>query len=253
MSGVRSSVRERVGAALGDDDVGVAAFEERRQREDVAEVVVDDEDLRALERAVVEAVRGDRGRARRASCRSAGPVVRRRRGRAARSGGAVAGRDRSWCRRRGAGPTGRKTVNVLPSPGVLTNGDLAAEQADELAADRETETRCRRRGARSCRRPARTLRRSRCCCSSSIPMPVSRTAKATHGRRRGRATRSRGSSPSSASADLDVHLAVLGELERVGEQVLQDLAQALRVGDDRRRGSPVRCSIEKPSALAWAT
>ena len=39
--------RERFGAALGDDDVGMAPFEERRHREDVAEVVVDDEDLRA--------------------------------------------------------------------------------------------------------------------------------------------------------------------------------------------------------------
>jgi hypothetical protein len=29
-----------------------------------------------------------------------------------------------------------------------------------------------------------------------------------------------------------VHLAVFGELERVGEQILEDLAKALRVGDD---------------------
>ena len=40
----------RLGAALGDGDVGVAAFEQRGHREDVAEVVVDDEDLRARDR-----------------------------------------------------------------------------------------------------------------------------------------------------------------------------------------------------------
>ena len=33
-----------------------------------------------------------------------------------------------------------------------------------------------------------------------------------------------------------MHLAALGELERVGEQVLQDLAQPLRVGDDASSG-----------------
>ena len=41
---------DRVGAALGDGDIGVAAFEERRHREDVAEVVVDQQDLHSLDR-----------------------------------------------------------------------------------------------------------------------------------------------------------------------------------------------------------
>ena len=54
MSGVLLQDVERVGAALGDDDVGVAAFEQRGHREDVAEVVVDDEDLRAVDRAGFE-------------------------------------------------------------------------------------------------------------------------------------------------------------------------------------------------------
>ena len=31
-------------------------------------------------------------------------------------------------------------MKVLPSPGALVDGDLAAEQADQLAADREPET-----------------------------------------------------------------------------------------------------------------
>jgi hypothetical protein len=40
------------------------------------------------------------------------------------------------------------------------------------------------------------------------------------------------SHPFSARPDLHVHLALLGELEGVGEEVLEDLAEALRIGDD---------------------
>ena len=57
MSGVTFEGGERLGAALGDHDVGVAAFEQRRQREDVAEVVVDDEDLAPSNGAVGVAAR----------------------------------------------------------------------------------------------------------------------------------------------------------------------------------------------------
>ena len=64
MSGRPLERGERLGAALGDDDVGVAALEQRGHREDVAEVVVDDEDLQ-LRRSRLSSrplVRGDRGR-----------------------------------------------------------------------------------------------------------------------------------------------------------------------------------------------
>ena len=44
---------ECVGTALDDRDVGVTSLEERRHREDVADVVVDDEDLHAVDRAVL--------------------------------------------------------------------------------------------------------------------------------------------------------------------------------------------------------
>ena len=50
MSGVALQRGDRLGAALGDDDVGVAALEQRRHGEDVAEVVVDHEDLQPVER-----------------------------------------------------------------------------------------------------------------------------------------------------------------------------------------------------------
>ena len=44
-------------------------------------------------------------------------------------------------RRRGGGmrPAGRYTVKVLPLPGSLSSRDLAAEQAGELAADRQAQ------------------------------------------------------------------------------------------------------------------
>ncbi len=49
MSGLRFQGGEGLGAALGREDLGVAPFEKGRQGEDVAEVVVDDEDLHAAE------------------------------------------------------------------------------------------------------------------------------------------------------------------------------------------------------------
>ena len=45
MSGIRSSAAMRLGTALDDRHLGAAPLEQRRHREDVAEVVVDDEDL----------------------------------------------------------------------------------------------------------------------------------------------------------------------------------------------------------------
>ena len=54
------------------------------------------------------------------------------------------------------------------------------------------------------------------CLSFGMPMPVSRTAK----------LRSRLAAPRPRQADRERHGALLGELEGVREQVLQDLLQA---------------------------
>ena len=77
-----------------------------------------------------------------------------------------------------------------------------------------------------------------------MPMPVSLTANAITAVGLHEWRRCRGSTRSSADADLHVHGAGLGELERVREQVLQDLAQTLRVGDDDVAGSSGAMSIE---------
>ena len=101
-------------------------------REDVAEVVVDDEDLApSIERssAVVPVAVG---------CGADSPARRRGDGLGGRAVG-CASASASAGRGVGGSPAGRKTVKVLPSPGVLATRDLAAEQADELAADREPE------------------------------------------------------------------------------------------------------------------
>ena len=65
-----------------------------------------------------------------------------------------------------------------------------------------------------------------------MPMPVSVTEKAALTAARRRASSVSAAPARPGQADADAHLAALGELERVGEQVLQDLAEALGVGDD---------------------
>ena len=124
---------ERLGAALGDDDVGVAALEERGQREDVAEVVVDHEDLRPVDRAVVEP--SDRLRSRLGAAGAPiGVRVERRRVDGLRRGVAC----------RASAVVARPAERQVDGEGAALarrarHGDLAAEQADELAADREAE------------------------------------------------------------------------------------------------------------------
>ena len=104
--GLCAEMASASGAALGHGDVGAAALEQRGQREDVAEVVVDHEDLAALERREIVLV----GLLGLAVVALRGSGARRARRAGARGIGRARSRDR---------PDGRKTVNVLPAPGVL--------------------------------------------------------------------------------------------------------------------------------------
>ncbi len=81
-----------------------------------------------------------------------------------------------------------------------------------------------------------------------MPMPVSRDREGDDRRRLGERLVSGGPSRRSATPMLDVDLAALGELEGVGEQVLEDLAEPLGVGDDVARASraPRRSSSRGP-------
>ena len=116
--------------------------------------------------------------------------------------------------------------------------DLAAEQARELAADREAET-----GAAVLAAGAAVgllerledellLLRARCRCRCPRPR-TRRPASPLRARGDRRPARRR-------QLDLHRHATLLGELERVREQVLQDLLQALRIGDERARAGSAR-------------
>src|SRR5579862_4556702 len=50
-------------------------------------------------------------------------------------------------------------------------------------------------------------------------------------------------------ADVQVHAAVLGELERIGQQILQDLEEALRIGDDLPAQTRVEVRAEDQVAV----
>ena len=75
-------------------------------------------------------------------------------------------------------------------------------------------------------------------------MPVSVTEKATTASARVEHLAAPGSSPPVATLDLERHAAPLGELEGVGEQVLEHLLQPLGVGLDRRRQRRVELDLE---------
>ncbi len=138
IGGAAVEERDRRASALGDGHLGPAPLEQRGQREDVAEVVVDDEDASGL--------RTDGRRGRCAGCVPASaracpwrPSRSRQRATAGRSGiDGVGGR--------------RAAVGVVATPaerqehgeraalaGRARQRDLAAEQTDELTADREPE------------------------------------------------------------------------------------------------------------------
>ena len=121
---------------------------------------------------------------------------------------------------------------MLPLPGLALDPDLAAEQPRDLAADREPEpgAAVRRLVVPSACWNASKISRSLSC---GMPIPVSVTANAmTPSAWLSASCRDRAVGPASI---VQRHAALVGELERVREQVLQHLLQPLRVGDDRRR------------------
>ena len=129
-------------------------------------------------------------------------------------------RSRAWADRRAS--QGNRTVNVLPLPSSLSKRNLAAQQLAQLADDRQAQARCpstrgswrRRRRAPTC--PGGTSRRSR-------PGPPRRCRCPCRPPSARRSPR-----PSRSAADDDP--APLGrELDRVGEQVVEDLLHLARV------------------------
>ena len=120
-----------------------------------------------------------------------------------------------------AGCSGSTSVNVEPSPGVDCDADLAAEQARDLARDRQAQAGAAVLARRRAVGLLEGLEDQRAACPRGMPTPVSMTANAE--------------APVLRRADAQRHRALVGELERVGEQVAQHLLQALLVGDERRR------------------
>ena len=131
-------------------------------------------------------------------------------------------------------------MNVLPRPGVDVEPDLAAEQPRQLAADRQAEA-----GAAvlAAGRAVGLLERLEddLLLVGGMPMPVSVTANASTSAARFRSSLSV-LQPPCDRLDGQRHLAVVRELERVGEQVLDDLLQPLGVGE-HRLGQP-RVEVE---------
>jgi hypothetical protein len=114
---------------------------------------------------------------------------------------------------------------------------LAAEQAGELAADREAEAGAAVLAAGGAVGLLERLEDD-LLLVRGMPMPVSVTEKASTGSAPPRVSLS-GLQPSVAGCDIEADAAALGELEGVGEQVLEHLLQAPRVGVDhlgRRSG-----------------
>ena len=112
--------------------------------------------------------------------------------------------------------------NVDPTPSLALGPDLAAHQLGEPPADREPEA-----GAAVAARRGRVDlvndSKSAVQRSAGIPIPVSRTEK--------RDAASTGSERRRGDGQHD--LALLGELDRVVQQVQQDLAQPRGVADER--------------------
>ena len=117
---------------------------------------------------------------------------------------------------------------ALAAPARLVRHDRAVHHLRQAAADGQAE-------ARAAVAPAIDASawlndwKSRSIWSAGMPMPVSRT-----GRSPARLSGTRRARPATA-ADSQHDLAVLGELDRVGQQVEQDLAQPADVADDRPR------------------
>ena len=130
---------------------------------------------------------------------------------------------------------------MLPFPSSLVEGELAAEQIDQIAADREAEAGSAvlaSGGAVSLRERLEDRR---------LQLLLDPDAGIADGQRDDRAGLAEalvaGLQPPSWR-ELQRHLAVVGELEGVREQVVEDLAQAVSVGDDRCRAGASSSSTE---------
>ena len=84
-------------------------------------------------------------------------------------------------------------------------------------------------------------------CPSGMPTPVSVTAKAITARRAQHVVAQAGAV--GRVADRQRHAALVRELERVREQVLEDLLEPLLVGDDRARAARVEVDLERQALL----
>jgi hypothetical protein len=222
--------RDGVGAALSDADHGAAALEQGGQREDVAVVVVDDEELDPVERGEVMDLRRRQWRS----------DHRNRRGRSAGSRGALrlpGGRQR--VRREGRRRRGlprQRQVDGEPAAMLGRRGhrDLPAEQGGQLAADRQAEARA---PVKAGRRPVSLHERLEDPLLVLLRDADPGIPDADGQCRRGTGERAHVGVPARLGGpELDAHLALCGELERVGEEILEDLTQALGVGDDGLRG-----------------
>ena len=219
-------------AVVGVADLHAVQLQRAGQREDVADVVVDDQHPPARQRLVGVADRGLGAAGRRRSSRRARPVRRRRPAAPAR---------RAAC--------GRCRVNVEPWPTADSRVDLAAEQVGDLPADRQARARSAVPPAGGAVGLLERLEDDLAACRPGCRCRCPTTGNATTARRPAQASGS-GTRLRSAGATDQPDLAGLGELHRVGQQVAQDLLQPPLVGVQRRAAGPVSTSTVKPRPLS---
>ena len=143
-------------------------------------------------------------------------------------------------------------MNVLPLPGVLDQADLAAQQARQIsrliARPRPVPPYLRLVLPSACWNASKMI----CCLSGGMPMPVSRHREGQH--RRGPVQLLVLGVPAAVDRlDRQRDLALLGELEGVGQQVLEDLLQPLGVGEDRLAAGRGSSSMAKSTLFDSAT
>jgi len=122
-------------------------------------------------------------------------------------------------------------VKLDPTPAETAEMDFAAQQVGQFAADGEAEAGAAIFAARAGIGPGGNASKMIFCFSIGMPMPLSETSKAiTLGDCL--STGCSGPQPLLAAYTFETDAAALGELEGVGQQVLQDLLQTLGVGRD---------------------
>ena len=138
-------------------------------------------------------------------------------------------------------------MKVLPTPGVAAQLDLAAEQVRELAADREAEAGAAVLAAGAGVGLLERLEDDVLLLQRDADAGV-RDLERDH---RGGLAEHRvvGAPAADRGRDLEPHAALLGELERVRQQVLQHLLQALGVGDDAAAELRIDLDVERELAV----